>query len=125
EKLGIDLHAAFRLGVELHHPALDAFRIKLSVPRRIERIGEIDALAIAAELDHLRGAVQRSLRLLGMRGLADDSAQVHRSGFSRVERIGDIVLQKLAGAKAGNVQEAVVEREIDIRDQRRNSLETL
>src|SRR5205085_5418349 len=99
-----------------------AFRIKLRVPRSIERIGEVDALAIAADLDHLRSAVQRSLRTLGVRGLADDSAQVHRSGFSRVERIGDIVLQELAGAPAGNIQEAVVEREIDVRDEWRNSL---
>jgi len=103
EKLGIDHHAAFRLGVELHHPALDAFRIELSVPWSIERIGEVDAPAVAAEFDHLRGAVQRSLRILRMSSLADDSTQVYRSGFSRVEGIGDIVLQELAGSPAGDI----------------------
>ena len=45
-----------------------------------------------------------------MRSLADDATEVYRSGFSRVERIGDIVLQELAGAPAGNIQEAVVAR---------------
>src|SRR5206468_13072730 len=100
-----DLHAALRFGVEFHHPAPDAFRIKLSVPRTIQRVGEVDALAVAAELHHLRRPVERSPGPPGMRGLAHDAAKVRRSGLSRVERIGDIVLQKLAGAKTGNVEE--------------------
>src|SRR6516162_7873990 len=100
EELGIQLHAAFRSGLELHHPALDPLRIKLGVPRRVQRVGEVDALAVAAELDHLGGAVQWSLGLHGMRSLTLDAAEMHRSGFSRAEGIGDIVLQKLASAKA-------------------------
>ena len=56
---------------------------------------------------------------------ANDSTEVYRSRFSRMERIGDIELQKLAGAKAGDVQEAVVQREVDVRDQRRNRFEPL
>src|SRR5690348_8372931 len=125
EELGIDFHAAFRFGIELHHPALDAFRIKLSVPRRVQRVGEVDAFAVSAKLDHLRSAVQLSFGLLRMRSFADDSAEVYRCRFSRLERIGDIELQKLASAKTGNIQEAVVEREINVRDQRRNGLEAL
>src|SRR5436190_16547150 len=125
EESAVDLHPAFGFGVQLHHPALDAFRIKLSVPRRVKRVGEIDALAVAAELDHLRSAVQRQVRLFWVSGLANDSAQVHRSGFTRVEWVGNIELQKLAGPEAGNVQEAVVEGEIDVRNQRRDRFEAL
>ena len=48
EEIAIELEPAVGLRVELRHPAADAFRIKLSIPRSIERIGEVDARAIAA-----------------------------------------------------------------------------
>ena len=56
--------------VDLGHPAADAVRVELVVPRRVERVGEVDALAVAADLDHLRTAVQRLPRLAGMRRAA-------------------------------------------------------
>src|SRR5262245_42306909 len=56
EELRIEGDAAGRIGVELHHPALDAVRIELRVDGAVERVGEIDALAVAADLHHLRSA---------------------------------------------------------------------
>ena len=48
-----------RLRVDLDHPALDAVRIELVVDHAVERVREVDALAVAAHLDHLRPAVER------------------------------------------------------------------
>src|SRR4029450_9087255 len=62
ESGGIELDAAVRAHVPLGPPALDAVRIELVVPRAIQRVGHVDALAVTADLDHLRGAVQRLLR---------------------------------------------------------------
>ena len=45
--------------------------------------------------------------------------------FLRVERIGDVVLDELAQAPARDVQVAIVHREIDVGDERRDGLESL
>src|SRR5207248_11546520 len=66
--------AAVGLGVELDHPAADALGVELDVPARVERVGQVDALAVTADRDHLRPAVQRARR--GMRSVADDAAEV-------------------------------------------------
>src|SRR5215813_14007794 len=68
EKFRIERDSAFRPGVELHHPAVDSLGIELRIDRAVERVGEIDPLAVAADLDHLRAAVQRAVRGLGMSG---------------------------------------------------------
>src|ERR1051325_7205452 len=65
EEFRIEGHAAVRLDVELHHPAIDAFRIELRIDRAVERIGEIDAPPVTADLDHLRAAIE--LAVLGAR----------------------------------------------------------
>ena len=55
----------------------------------------------------------------------DDPAQVHRADFARLGRIGDVVLLELTGAPAGDVEEAVVDRQVDVGDQRRDGSERL
>src|SRR5262245_19048892 len=45
-------------GVELDHPAVDPFRIELRVDRAVERVGEINAPAVAADLHHLRSTIE-------------------------------------------------------------------
>ena len=60
-----------------------------------------------------------------MRGPPDDAADVNRAGQLRMERIGDVVLPHLPGAPAGDVEEPVVERELDVGDERRHRLEVL
>src|SRR5579863_3292043 len=125
EEVRIDFQAALGFGIELYHPAPDALGIELHVPRRIERVGEIDAPAVAADLDHLRTAVQRGLGLLGMRRVAHDAAEVNRGGLLGVERIGNVVLKEFAGAPAGDVEKTVVERKVDVGDQGRHGFEPL
>src|SRR4029453_3172101 len=68
EELLVEGNAAFRLGVQLAHPALHTIRIELLVDDAVERVGEVDAPAIAADLDHLRPAIQRATLGPGMGG---------------------------------------------------------
>jgi hypothetical protein len=86
EEFGIEGAAAIGAGIELHHPAVDAFRIELRIDRAVERVGEIDALAVAADLNHLRAAVERTL-CSRMRRPRHDSADAHLAGELRIERV--------------------------------------
>src|SRR4051794_25998368 len=79
EELGVDREVA--VVVELHHPAVDALGIELRVPARVQRVREVDALAVAAHLDHLRAAGELARRR--MAGAADDPAQVDGPGLLR------------------------------------------
>src|SRR5580698_8898758 len=121
----VERHAAGGLGVELYHPAANSVGIELHVPGGVQGVGEIDATSVAAELDHLRTAVQCVPGIFRMRGAAHDSAQIHGAGFLGMKRIGDVILQKFACAPTRNVEEAIVERKIDIGDKRGHSLESL
>jgi hypothetical protein len=58
-----------------------------------------------------------------MRRPADDAADVQRAGQLRLEGIRHIVLPELARAPTGDIKIPVVEREIDVGDERRNRLE--
>src|SRR6478736_4061610 len=59
EEFFIEFHPALRMRVDLHHPALHAIGIELLVPRGVKGVGEIDALSVAADLDHLWTTVER------------------------------------------------------------------
>src|SRR5215207_9678869 len=67
---------AHRLGAG--HPA----RIELWVPGRIERVGEIHTLPVAADLDHLRPACERLA--VRVRRALRDAANAHRTGERRL-----------------------------------------
>ena len=125
EEPAVQLHAAFGPHVDLGHPAADAVRIELVVPRRVEPVGEVDALAVAADLDHLRAAVQRLSGLARVRRAADDAAEPDRADLLRLERVADVVLDELARAPARHVEIPVVEREVDVGHERRHGLESL
>src|SRR5438552_2840732 len=60
-----------------------------------------------------------------MSGFPYDATQVDGTGLLRLEWIGDVVLQQLAGTPAGDVEEPVVQGEVDVRDERRNRAESL
>src|SRR5260370_31983303 len=64
---GIESDAAFRIGVELDHPTLDAIGIELWIDGAVQRVGEIDATAVAADLHHLVAAAERPLPGSGWR----------------------------------------------------------
>ena len=125
EELRIEGHRAVGCDVELDHPALDAVGIELIVPRAVERVREVDAPPVAADLDHLRAAVERRRRIRRMRRAPHDAADVDRADELRMERIAHVVLAHLAGAPARRVEVAVVEREIDVAQQRRHGREAL
>src|SRR6476619_7089602 len=91
--------------VELGHPGADAVGVELLVPRAVERVGEVHPLPVSADIDHVWTAGQWHLGHRGMRGTTDDPAQVYRSHFAWVRRIGDVVLLQLSCAPAGDVEE--------------------
>src|SRR5208282_384439 len=108
----VDLHAALGLGIELYHPALNSVRIELRVPRCVQRVREIGSASVAAHLHHLRAAIQGCAGILRMSSAAHDAAQMHGTSLFGMKRVGHVILQKFAGSPAGNVKEAVVERQI-------------
>jgi hypothetical protein len=60
-----------------------------------------------------------------MRGAVDDAAEPHRAGLPRVVGIADLVLLQLAGPPARHIEPPVVDREVDVGDQRRHRPERL
>src|SRR5262245_52324868 len=109
----IELHAAVLPYVDLGQPAFDAIGITLLVPCAIQRVGHIEALAVTADLDHLRCAVERRVRTRRMRLTTSDTSELHRAGLNRIERIGDVELLQLACAPTRDVQESIVERKVE------------
>src|SRR6516164_8587184 len=100
EELFVELHSAVRVRVELHHPTLQPVGIDLLVPRRVQRVGEIDTLAIATDLYHLRAAVECLLGFIRVSRTAHDPAEMNRARLLRVGRVGDVVLDELPGSPA-------------------------
>src|SRR4051794_33088378 len=70
-----------------------SLRVELVVPRRVERVGPVDAFAVAADLDHLRTACIGVAVRVGR--AAYNAADAHRSGKLRLSGIADIVLPHL------------------------------
>src|SRR5690242_21771356 len=85
EEVRVDGEAAVRGGVELHHPAGESVGVELVVPRAVERVGEVDATAVAADLYHLRTAGEYAA--LRVRRAPHDAAEVHRASELRLERV--------------------------------------
>src|ERR1700733_11617294 len=84
----------------------------------IERVGPVDALAVTADLDHLRAASVGVAVWMGR--VARDAPDPNGAGELGFPRFGDVVLTHLARSPTGDVEELVVEREVDVADQRRH-----
>src|SRR6266511_5798457 len=105
EETGIDRHAAgLGVRVDAGHPGAHAVRVEDVVPSRIERVREVDASAVPADLDHLWRTPEWLLGSGGMRGAADDAAQAHRACLFGVVRVADVVLLDLARSPARHVE---------------------
>src|SRR5206468_2404617 len=77
EELLVEGDAALRLGVELHHPALNPLGVELRIDGAVERIGEVDAPAIATDFNHLGPAAERAVPRARMCGLGDNAADAN------------------------------------------------
>src|SRR5688500_11605269 len=86
EKVRVELDAASRLRIELHHPTVAAVVIELLVDGAVERVGEIDPPAVAADLPPLRPAGEMAVPRPRMGGARDDAADANLSGEPWVER---------------------------------------
>src|SRR5439155_20243057 len=103
----------------------DAIRIKLLVDGTIERVGEIDPSAVAADLDHLRAAIQRAVPRRQKAGARYAAPDPHRTGELRSKRVGNVVLPQVTGPPASHIEEAIIHRQVDIGNQRRYRFEPL
>src|SRR3984885_12415029 len=101
----------------------DAVGIELIVPGGIERVGPVDALAVTADLDHLRAASVGFAVWMGR--VARDAPDPNGAGEVWFPRFGDVALTHLARSPTGDVEELVVEREVDVANQRRHGAEAL
>src|ERR1700730_11633659 len=108
---GHDLSARHSVGIEL------------VVPRRIERVGPVNPLAVTTDLDHLRTACIRVAARV--RRAAGNTTEADRACKLWFPWIGDIVLSHLASSPAGDVEEPVIHGEIDVRHQRRHCAKPL
>src|SRR6478609_8677490 len=66
KEFGVERNAPAGIDIKLHHPAVDSLRIELRIDSAVKGIGEVDAFAVAADLHHLRSAIERLVRR-GMR----------------------------------------------------------
>src|SRR6266516_1737269 len=64
-----------------------ALKEEALIPGTVERVGEVDPLAVAGDLDHLRAAGQWLIRPGRVRHAPDDAADPHRADLARVERV--------------------------------------
>src|SRR3984893_1541167 len=117
------LEAAARVRIGHDLSAWHAVGIELVVPRRVERVGPIDPLAVAADLNHLRTAcIHLAVRV---RCAASNAADVDRARKLRLPRVRDIVLTHLAGSPAGDVEEPVIHGKVNVGHQRRHCAKPL
>src|SRR5436305_13389588 len=91
EEFFVDLHSALRIHIELYHPTLQPVGIDLLIPRGVERVREIDALAVAADLDHLRTAIKCLARLVRVSCTAHNPAEMDRASLLRIDWIGNVI----------------------------------
>src|SRR6266567_4622532 len=103
KKFRIECDAALWRGIEFHHPAPDAGWIELFIPCGVEGIGEIHALTVATDFDHLRTTAQQLVGFGRMWRLPNNAADVNRARFLWMERVGYVVLEKFPCAPAGDV----------------------
>ena len=116
---------AGRVGVEPGHPCAHPVGVELVVPGAVERVGDVDPPAVAADLDHLRPAGQRQVGRGRVRGAGGDAAEAHLPGQPWVERVAHVVPQEPAGTPRGHVQGPVVDGQVDVGDQWRYRAERL
>src|SRR5271155_2200234 len=95
-----DKTARGEVGVKLRHPCSDAVGIKDLVPRRVQRVGDVDPSAVTADLYHLRSAAEQQGRSRRVRLASYDPSDVDRCRLSRVEWVADVVLLDFARAPA-------------------------
>src|SRR5438045_6406612 len=123
KEVWIELHDSVGVKIQLNHPAIDAIRIKLLVPRCVEGIGEVYTVSVAADLHHLRAAIQWLVGLRWMSSAAHDAARMYGANPLRMEWIGNIVLDKFSRSPARCIEVAVIDGKIDVGQQRSHGLE--
>ena len=120
-EIGIDRQTALiRIAVNLEQvrSGTGEIGIKLVIPTAQQRIGDIEALSIQAELQHLRTAPKAVP--LDHFALTEDTATPDLPCQLRLCWVADVVLADVAVQPVGQIKIAVIHRKQQIRDERRN-----
>src|SRR5207244_1540035 len=125
EQLWVEAHASIGINIDLRQPAANTVRVELLIPSAVERIGQVNAFSVPADLDHLWSAVQWRAGMISVRFTTHDAAQLYRAGPHRLERIRHVILQQLSRAPTRDIQKAIIMREVNVCDQRRHRFESL
>src|SRR5262249_19667641 len=91
----------------------------------VESVAKVNALAVTAEFNHLRTAVELLPRFAGVGCAADDTTDPEGAHFLRMERVTDVVLDEFACTPARDIQAAVINGEVDVGDKGGHRLEAL
>src|SRR5208282_5004306 len=97
----VERQTTVRADIGLHHRRRNAPGIELVVPGRVQRVRPVDALAVAADLHHLRTSLEGLP--VGMIRLPDDPAQMEGAREPGVHWVADVILAQFADAPAGDV----------------------
>src|SRR5262245_51657072 len=73
EEVRVQFHATSWLGIDADHPSFQQVRIELIIPGTIKTVCQVDAFAVAADLNHLWAAQEPSI-VFGMSLLANNAA---------------------------------------------------
>src|SRR5436190_5518024 len=93
----VDFQATvLRIAVHLQEirPCFGDLGVELVIPRTIERVGDVEPLAIKAELKHLRTAIE--LMILNAGCFPEQATAPNLPSEFRMGRIADIVLANIA-----------------------------
>src|SRR5262249_16624726 len=84
EEFRIEGDTAVRIGVELHHPAVESAVAKWRIERAGERMGEVhtppDRADVAADVRQVRAGGERGVFGGGMAGARNDATDPHLAG---------------------------------------------
>src|SRR6516225_2553172 len=125
EKVWIKRQRAVRPGIGFNEPGTDSVRIYLFVPRRIQRIGKVNAFSVTAYLHHLRTPIERGVWLFRMGRTTCDSADLRHG--CELGAIGnrDVVTAQFASSPAGYIKPFIIKRQVKVGNKGWNRLETL
>ena len=92
--------------------------VELVVPGAVEGVGDVEAFAVEAELEHLRSAAE--FLAAEFAGLAEEAAEPDLAGEPGVGGVAHVILADVAVQPVGEVEIPVVHRQDEIGDQPRH-----
>src|SRR5215469_2248072 len=125
KKVWIKSEGAVGSGIGFNEPSANSVRIYLLVPRRIQRVGKVNAFSVTTYLHHLRTTIERGTRFFRKGRTTYNSADLKHRRKLRAIRDGDIITAQFAGSPAGYVKPFIIKRQVKVGNERWNRFEAL